>query len=186
MARWCRDQAITLIVDATHPYARRIQGAAAKVSASLGIAHVRLERPPWPDRPGWRHCADLGAALQSLPVGARVLVTSGTAGLEALDNRSDIAVIVRTISNPGPMPNHVAWLRGRPPFSMEAEVATFAHHAITHLITKNAGGTGTAKLDAAELRGVGVLMIDRPPATAPQHAEDMDEALRLAWKVHST
>ena len=53
-------------------------------------------------------------------------------------------------------------------------------HAITHLVAKNAGGTGAAaKLEAARSLGVRVIMIDRPAMPARQVVDSPE--LAMAW-----
>ncbi len=55
--------------------------------------------------------------------------------------------------------------------------------AITHLVSKNAGGTARAKLDAAAEFGLPVIMVARPPQPPGPIAANLDEA--VAW-VHAT
>jgi len=57
----------------------------------------------------------------------------------------------------------------RPPFPQDREEELFKALGVTHLVVKNAGGQGgRAKLDAARMLGIKVIMLDRPvlpPAT---------------------
>ena len=53
-------------------------------------------------------------------------------------------------------------MTARPPFTAEDEAAFFALTGIGWLVTKNAGGGGTGKLQAARAAGVRVAMIARP------------------------
>ena len=50
-------------------------------------------------------------------------------------------------------------------------------HGITHLVTKNAGGAGTAKLDAADRLGLTTIVIDRPPLPRADIAATVDAAI---------
>jgi precorrin-6A/cobalt-precorrin-6A reductase len=55
-------------------------------------------------------------------------------------------------------------LRDRPPFSVASEAALLAANGVTHLVSKNAGGSATeAKLTAARNAGIRVILIARPP-----------------------
>ncbi|MEN8891409.1 MAG: precorrin-6A/cobalt-precorrin-6A reductase, partial [Planktotalea arctica] len=55
------------------------------------------------------------------------------------------------------------FLVGRPPFSIEDEIALFKSLEIDWLIVKNAGGSASfSKLDAARTLGLNVGMIARP------------------------
>jgi precorrin-6A/cobalt-precorrin-6A reductase len=51
--------------------------------------------------------------------------------------------------------------------------------AITALVTKNSGGPADAKLAAARLLGLPVVMIARPPKLAGSRASSVEEA--VAW-----
>ena len=56
-------------------------------------------------------------------------------------------------------------------------------HQITHVVAKNSGGTGArAKLDAARLLGLPVLMVSRPNLPGKQVADDV--AAVLGWLGH--
>jgi precorrin-6A/cobalt-precorrin-6A reductase len=54
-------------------------------------------------------------------------------------------------------------LLARPPFSLKDELGLLSDNAISHLVAKNSGGEETkAKLVAARMRGVEVVLIKRP------------------------
>jgi precorrin-6A/cobalt-precorrin-6A reductase len=130
---------------------------------------VRLLRPPWPDRPDWVRVPDSAAAAAALPPGARVLLTSGRKDIAPFAARTDTAFLLRTIEEVPGLPPHIRPLLARPPFTLAEEEETMRTRGITHLVTKNAGGAGTAKLDAAERLGVTTIVIDRlkpPPGSA--------------------
>lgn len=159
--------AFRVVADATHPFAARISRHAADACRRAGIPLLRLERPAWREEPGdsWTHVASPDEAAAALPRGARVLLTTGRKDLAAFFERGDIAGIARMIEPP-PLDPPARWqvLRERPPFREADEAALMAAHAITHLVTKNAGGGATdAKLRAARKCRVGVIMIGRPP-----------------------
>jgi precorrin-6A/cobalt-precorrin-6A reductase len=81
------------------------------------------------------------------------------------------------------LPPHITPLIARPPFTIEAEVDTFTRLGITHLVSKNAGGTGAAKLDAAARLGLPVIMIARPPQPPGQAVTTPEEA--VAWALQT-
>ena len=57
-------------------------------------------------------------------------------------------------------------------------------HTITHIVAKNAGGVGArAKLDAARMLGLPVIMADRPNLPGDTIAKDVGEV--MAWLDHS-
>ncbi|MGB3245509.1 MAG: precorrin-6A/cobalt-precorrin-6A reductase, partial [Sulfitobacter sp.] len=72
----------------------------------------------------------------------------------------------------------------RGPFDVEGDIALMRAHKITHVIAKNAGGSGArAKLDAARALGLPVIMADRPVLPKAQTAATVGEV--MAWLDHS-
>ena len=72
------------------------------------------------------------------------------------------------------------YLVGRPPFSVEDELALFQDLGVDFLVVKNAGGTPSrTKLTAARQLGLPVLMIARPPQGDWPVVETVEGA--LAW-----
>jgi precorrin-6A/cobalt-precorrin-6A reductase len=174
------------LVDATHPYAALISINAVAAAREAGIPLIRFARPPWiePADAPWTHAADLPAAVAALPAGATALLTTGHEGLEAFLSRRDLHLLVRLIERPAlALPRHARLLLARPPFALAEETALFRTHRITHLVTKNSGGTATAaKLEAARRLGIAVLMVARPalpPAPEAVTLEAAVDALRL-------
>ena len=69
------------------------------------------------------------------------------------------------------------------PFDVESDTAMLRHHQITHIVAKNAGGSGArAKLVAARTLGLRVIMIARPPA--PLRAQVDSIADMMTWLAH--
>ncbi len=176
MAKYVAADAISVVVDATHPFAARISHNAHSACLRTGTPLLRLERPAWRPGPGdrWTDAAAPEVAALLLPPGARVLLTTGRKDVAPFFSRADISGIARMIEEPplDPPPN---WrvVRERPPFSLTQESVVMRENAITHLVTKNAGGSATAaKLAAAREQGIAVVMIARPAKPeAPCFAE---------------
>jgi precorrin-6A/cobalt-precorrin-6A reductase len=185
---WLVDHRQDAVIDATHPFAARISAAAAEACAGLGLPLLRLDRPAW--RPGdgddWTMVANAAAAAAALPPGAVAFLATGPGSLGSFRARGDIHLIARFIDRPAEAPPpHVRAIIGRPPFTMDGEIETLRAEGATHLVCKNAGGAaGRAKLDAARMLGLPVVMIARPPPVpgvttvgAPAAALDWLEAL---------
>ena len=167
MSKYLVADAISVVVDATHPFAARISQHAHEACLLTGLPLLRLERPAWQPAPedAWSIVSSSEKAAMALPSGARVLLTTGRKDLAHFFNRADISGIARMIEAPplDPPPN---WrvLRQRPPFSVAGEASLLAANGITHLVSKNAGGSATeAKLTAARDAGIRVILIARPP-----------------------
>lgn len=157
---------IALVIDATHPFAARMSAQAFEACRDAGVLLLRFERAPWSARPGddWTTVASAAEAAAVLPAGARVLLTTGRKDLEPFFARDDISGIARMIeAPPADPPGSWSVMRERPPFTVAGETALMTAKAITHLVTKNAGGNATeAKLHAARSLGIHVVMIARP------------------------
>jgi precorrin-6A/cobalt-precorrin-6A reductase len=172
LARYLRDEMFDRVVDATHPYATEIKANAVRAATAAEVKLVRLLRPAWqePQYAFWKHVASAEEAAQSLPRGARALLTVGHTGLDAYLARTDCSFVVRSIEPPErPLPVNATSLLARPPFYPNGELAMMQEQGITHLICKNSGGVQTeAKLQAALQLRLPVFMIARP-ALPPAH-----------------
>jgi precorrin-6A/cobalt-precorrin-6A reductase len=179
LAEYVTANAITAVIDATHPYAAQMATNAALACTATGTPRLRLIRPPWQPAPGWRVFPDIAAAAAALPPGANALLTTGRKETAPFATRADIRCILRSIEPAADLPAHIIQLTARPPFTLEDETTLMHENAITHLISKNAGGPGRAKLDAAAALGIPVYMVDRPAQPPGALANSIDEA--VAW-----
>ncbi len=166
------------VVDATHPFAAQMSRHAFAATNRVGIPLLRLARPAWPRQPDWAEVADLAGAAEVLPAGARVFLTVGGQSLAPFLDTANIWYLTRSIDPPLRVPNGVAILQ-RPPFDLAHEVALMKAHRITHLVSKNAGSGATcAKLAAAALCGVQVIMVKRPRLPVVLTVESVREAVK--------
>ncbi|WP_298431583.1 precorrin-6A/cobalt-precorrin-6A reductase [uncultured Jannaschia sp.] len=161
------------VLDATHPFASTISTRTATICAARAVPYLRLTRAPWPTEPGWIRHADATACAEALPAGARVLLTAGPGALDPFLGRG-LDLTCRRV-DPAPARAGVDWVIGTPPFTERDEAALMRDRAITHLVTKNSGGS-RAKLDAARRLGVSVHVIDRPPPPPGDETHDIDRA----------
>lgn len=163
LARYLREEAVDLLIDATHPFAATMQTHAAEAARLASCAAVRLARPPWPVAAHWQTAASLLEALSALPAGARAFLAVGAGAAVAVP--PGVTGVLRSIEPPRtPLPPDIDLIRGHPGATVEAEAALFQKHAITHLVCRNSGGAARAKLDAAEALGLQIILIDRPTA----------------------
>ncbi len=167
LARWLRDEAVGAVVDATHPFAAGMTANAAAACAEAGVRLVVLRRPGWTAGPGdrWHRVASAAEAAALAPtVGDRVFLTTGRGELAAFAGVA-AEFLIRSVDAPGPpLPARHALLLDRGPFTVEGELAVLRRFGANVLVTKDSGGAATeAKLTAARMLGVPVVMIDRPP-----------------------
>jgi precorrin-6A/cobalt-precorrin-6A reductase len=181
LAAYLKAFRIDQLVDATHPYAGLISINAVAASQQAGVSLVRLMRSPWdePDDAPWQHCPDTAAAAKALPANAKVLLTTGHAGLADFLTRDDCDFIVRLIEPPElTLPRHARLLIDRPPYTLDGEIDLIKRHDVTHIVTKNSGGNQTsAKLAAARQLGIAVMMIARPQYGPAIEVETVDAAV---------
>jgi len=174
LAAWVRAHQITAVVDATHPFASTMTAHAVDACAAVGVPLVVLRRPGWPPEPGWVWADSVPHAAALLPsLGKRAFLTTGRTSLAAFADL-DLEFLVRCVDPPsGALPRRIRVLLSRGPFTVDGERALLREHAVDVLVTKDSGGSLTsAKLAAARVEGVQVLVVRRPPLPAGVDAVD--------------
>ncbi len=186
LAAWIAEHRVTAVVDATHPFAERISASAAQACPHAGVPLRRLERPGWTERDGdrWHRVADLDAAAAAIPsLGRRVLLTTGRQGLPAFAGVESAGFLIRCVDPPDPpLPPCHELLLDRGPYTVDGELALIDQYEVDLVVTKDSGGGHTAaKLEAARLRELPVIVVRRPsrPPRAVPVVVAVDEA--LAW-----
>ncbi|MEV5643189.1 cobalt-precorrin-6A reductase [Streptomyces flaveolus] len=171
LAVWLREQGVSALVDATHPFAETITANAARAAAVCGTPAVILRRPGWRPGPGdrWHPVASLPEAAGLLPgLGRRVFLTTGRLGLGAFAHLTGLHFVARSVEPPDPpLPPDLRILLARGPFTVTGETAVLRDHRIDVLVTKDSGGAATAaKLTAARDLALPVVVVRRPPLPA--------------------
>jgi precorrin-6A/cobalt-precorrin-6A reductase len=181
LAAWLATERIDAVVDATHPFAAEITAAAVTATARTGVPLLVLRRPGWTEAPGddWRRVPSLAAAAE--PPGERVFLTTGRDGLPVFAGDVRRWFLVRSVDPPPPpLPPRSTVLLARGPYTVDGELELMRHHAVDVLVTKDSGGEMTAaKLTAARLLGLPVVMVDRPPMPPAPAVATVEEA--EAW-----
>lgn len=165
LAQFVRDEQISLILDATHPYAAQISQNAATAATVCGIPCWALRRPAWQPQAcdDWCEVGDWAELIEALKPFKRPLFTLGREPLQHLDEiPADQFWTLRALDvYPGNERCEVIGARG--PFLIEDERALFERRGIDVLISKNSGSAATEpKLEVARERGVPVLVLKRP------------------------
>lgn len=188
LAQYLQEQAITHVIDATHPFAAQISANAVQACAETGVPMVAFTRAPWGAQPGdrWTHVPDMAAAVAALHGPARrVMLAIGRMHLGGFAAQLQHFYLLRLVDppeNPVPLPRHHAVI-DRGPFSLQGDTDLLRTHQIDLIVSKNAGGTAArAKLDAARALGIEVLIIDRPPMPARREMTELAEV--MAWLGH--
>ena len=184
LAAWLSEHGIAAVIDATHPFAQRISESAAMACSVSGVPLLRLERAGWTPHADddWQWVGDTAEAAAAIPgLGRRVFLTTGRQGLPAFAGLSEAWFLIRCIDPPEPpLPPACEVLLDRGPYELTGELELIDRHGLDLLVTKDSGGELTvAKLKAARLRGLPVIVIRRP--TRPETATVRDVAGALAW-----
>jgi precorrin-6A/cobalt-precorrin-6A reductase len=181
LAEYLRVHAIAAVIDATHPFAARMATNAALACTTTATPRLRLIRPAWQPIGDWRDFPDLTAAAAALPAHAHALLTTGRKETAPFAARPGLRCLLRVIEPVRNLPPHITQLTARPPFTLDDELALMRDRAITHLVSKNAGGPGRAKLDAAARLALPILMVARPAPPPGPLAASVAEA--VAWAL---
>ena len=185
---YIRREAVTHVIDATHPFAAQMSHNAVAACAEAGVSLCALQRPAWQAGVGddWTHVPSLEAAASALPPApARVFLAIGKQNLDLFATAPQHHYLLRLVDAPEaelPLPNTTVVV-ARGPFEAAEDEALMRQHSITHIVSKNAGGAGAeAKLIAARALGLPVIMVDRPTVPDRMVFGTVDEVMR--WLGH--
>lgn len=189
LGEYLRDNQVDAVIDATHPFAAAITATAARVCADMGMPHLILRRPAWETRDAML-VSSITEAAQAVEKQhySRVFLTTGRSEVAAFAD-GNAWFLIRVVTEPDPMtlPCRHRLLLSRGPYRYDDELALLRDHRIEVLVTKNSGGELTrAKLDAAAVLDVAVVMVQRPPlpdgvATVGTVEQAAEWVARRAW-----
>jgi precorrin-6A/cobalt-precorrin-6A reductase len=176
---------IDAVVDATHPFAARMSANAVAACRAVHTPLVVFTRPPWTREPGdrWievKTMEDAADALGATP--KTVLLTQGRLKLAAFLRAPHHRYVVRAIDRPDgldALPGCKLVL-ARGPFSLADELALMRNEGVEAVVTKNSGGAATyAKIEAARMLQIEVVIVRRPPAPKAETMHDLDAV--VSW-----
>ena len=190
MVDYLHQHRITHVIDATHPFAAQISTNAVAACAQAHVPLIALTRAPWQAQPGdrWQTVPDIPAAITALGgTRRRVMLAIGRMHLAEFSANPQHFYLLRMISRPvvaPPFPDHhIVVARG--PFGTEGDRTLMETHRIDLVVSKNSGGTAAyAKIAAARILGLPVLLIDRPPLPPRRDVFQVGDV--MDWIAHST
>jgi precorrin-6A/cobalt-precorrin-6A reductase len=193
LSSYLRREAIDIVIDATHPFARHMRWNAAEACTDRNIPRLRLERAPWQQQAGdlWHLVPDIDQAAAALAWSQRIFLTVGRRDLGAFDGYERKWFLIRAVDPPGfdsygldpPLLGEV--LRTRGPYTVESEIELINTRRIDTIVSENSGGGATeAKITAARRLGIKVVMVERPPNPDGPLLKTVEDA--LAWLAQIT
>lgn len=184
---YIRCEGITHVIDATHPFAAEMSRHVVEASAETGTPLIALERAPWTRAPGdnWIEVHDVDAAVAALPEAtAKVFLAIGRQHIAPFAAKPQHAYTLRFVDPPeAPLPFAADVIVSRGPFTLDSELEMMRTRGITWIVARNSGGDGAhAKIDAARMLGLPVIMIARPKLPERLRVESVGEIMQ--WLGH--
>ncbi|MDH5638138.1 MAG: precorrin-6A reductase [Nitrospinota bacterium] len=176
MTRLIQERDITVVVDASHPYAAQVRANARAAAVESRIPYLTYVRPTQDHDYDQLYRVDSheAAAELAFSFGAPTLLATGSRNITPyarMARRTGQKVVARVLDNPesldacrmgGLLDEEV--ITGRGPFTVEQNLSTIGEHEIGVLVTKDSGAAGgvAEKIEAARSAGIPVVMVDRP------------------------
>lgn len=183
LAAYLKQQNVTHVIDATHPFAAQISINVRDACAQIDAPLLRLARQPWRAGAGdqWIDVADNAGAAQALGVAPRrVFLTIGRQGVADFRAAPQHAYLLRVIEPPSraDLPPDCIVIADRGPFTHDSEIALMRDYNIEIIVSKNSGGPLTyAKIEAARTLGLPVVMIAPPELDGVRVTDELDAAM---------
>lgn len=183
LARYVRDEAIDLVIDATHPFAARISANVAQVADQCAVSAFALRRPAWVPVEGddWLSVHSVSQAIAALGAAPlRVFLATGRQEAHQANAAPHHLYWVRSVDpvEPPLTVPYVSYIHSRGPFRLADELDMLQHHQIEVVVAKNSGGDATyGKIEAARQLGIKVIMVERAETTGLPVVETVDAAL---------
>jgi precorrin-6A/cobalt-precorrin-6A reductase len=172
-----REHAISVVVDATHPYAAAISALAAATARRFSIPYLTFVRPGITDggTTGITFAADHKEAARLACAGGKaVLLTTGSRNLRPYaeeSRRTGAPLIARVLPHPDSLtacraagiPAEMI-IAAKGPFSVEENIAAIRKFKVGVLVTKDSGTAGgvPAKIAAAKQENCRLIVVGRP------------------------
>lgn len=185
-----KEKGITLVVDATHPYAVSIRDTARTAARRLKVPYLTYVRPAEA-----AHAASSEdilfassheeAARIAFSFGRPVLLTTGSRNLSpysAAAASAHVRLVVRVLPHASSLQACRALgipdediIAARGPFSLEANRETISKFRIGVLVTKDSGAAGGfgEKVEAARLEGCRAVIVKRPEISREGYFESI-------------
>lgn len=185
---------VSLVVDATHPFAAVVSQIAITECAAHGVPYLRFERAG-SDLPSGVHLAtaveDAAQQAVALAAGGTIFLTVGSktlptylaaardAGCRVVARVLPTANVLAECERLGMSPADILGMQGPTTSEVDAVLLRFYHAAV--LVTKESGPQGGVeeKLAAAAQVGVPVVVVGRPRVDYPAVVDSVEGLLAM-------
>ncbi|MEM0899044.1 MAG: cobalt-precorrin-6A reductase [Pseudomonadota bacterium] len=170
LAEYITRNDVTMVVDATHPFAEQISSHAKRACEITQIPLDVRTRPPWKKSAQdiWIEVTSLADAKDQIPQNARVLLALGSQHISQFADRDDVFFLIRMIDEPTtaiPFERYKL-IVGPPPKTAGEERCLLREERISHIVCRNSGGASAyAKIEAARALRIPVIIVQRTAAS---------------------
>ncbi len=188
----------SMVVDATHPYAKEVGKNIRSACETCGIRYLRLLRTGWEQQRELQAVDTMeqaAAFLADHP--GKALLTVGSKELAAFTKVPDYqkrlfarvlpsTQVVEACTEMGFCGANLIAMQG--PFSHELNAAMIRQLGVSWLVTKDSGEVGGfyQKLSAVEETGIQMLLVRRPIQESGYSPEEMEKEVCEAYNVSAT
>jgi precorrin-6A/cobalt-precorrin-6A reductase len=193
--KFCQENCIKIIIDASHPHAELISRLAIELSQTLSLPYLRYERP--------RIAPATGLEIDSVETlvtgdylrAQRVLLTLGYKALSQFQDWHDRATlftrllpVVHSLEKAieaGFTSDRIIALR--PPISAEIERALWRQWSITLVVTKASGSAGGEDIKRAVAKELDVTLITiaRPQLDYPHQTTELTDIIHFCQNYYA-
>ena len=195
MSQLIVDKNITMVVDASHPFALEVSLNAIAASSECSIPYIRFERPNkiYKEATYLSSYNEVVEYLSSKK--GNILLTTGSKHIAHFKPLGADRIVARVLSTASSLamceeaglnPSNIVSLSNV--CSKELNYALLKEFNIKYLVTKESGAEGgiNEKIEAAKVAGVEVVIIKRPPISYPDRVEDYFSLMRRIKTITQT
>ncbi|AGA68541.1 cobalt-precorrin 6A reductase [Desulfitobacterium dichloroeliminans LMG P-21439] len=190
LRRILREQEMSALIDATHPYAQEIHGLAQRIASECGRPYFRWERPlgEYPPHQLIYFVSSLEeAAERAAQLGGRIFLSTGSKnlsewlaqpvfqGCEVFVRILPTAQVLSQCETAGLKPYQIIAMQG--PFTSKFNEALWEQMEIEVVISKESGsfgGTGE-KVQACLQLGIPIILLERPASAQAELNTDVND-----------
>lgn len=182
LKNYLTEQKFDYVIDATHPFAKKITENAINATKELAIPLLRLERKAWQPQAGdhWTFVNSEAEAASLLKPKSNCFLALGKQHISPFANRNDVNFIARMLepADSAKKFNSIVQVIAKPTNSHD-ELRFLQKYQIDTIVCRNSGGKQSyQKLIAARYLALPVIMIQRAALPEIVTVETVEEAKR--------